>query len=71
MTVLTRDNTPLLEPDELMQIGFRADNTSGYSAAELEQLNHELAQQLHGLDKFSHDWWEVVTAFRDKLAHRP
>jgi hypothetical protein len=49
---------------------FRADNTDGYSDAERDALNNELAEKLAAIEPYSDDWYQVAKAFSDEVARR-
>lgn len=55
---------------QIETIGFTLENTEGYTRAELDVLNDELAARLAGIDETSPDFFEEVKAFRDEVSRR-
>lgn len=49
---------------------FTLENTTGYTAAELDALNDELADRLTGIDENSPEYIEEVKAFMDEVSRR-
>ena len=49
---------------------FTQQNTTGYSAEELDLLNAELADQLEGIDPNSPEGIEIEKYFADEVASR-
>ncbi len=55
---------------EIAEIGFRTDNTEGYSQGQLDALNTELAERIDGLDPFESEWYEAANAFVAEASRR-
>lgn len=53
------------------RIVFTTDNTTGYTQAELDALNAELAQRLSEIDPDDVEArWDAEKAFADEVSHR-
>ncbi|AFM24871.1 hypothetical protein [Desulfomonile tiedjei] len=46
-------------------IGFRSDNSDGYTQGQLDSLNCELFRKLEGLEPESDEWYEVAREFSE------
>lgn len=49
---------------------FTDENTTGYTAEELDVLNVELANRIAGIDENSPEYIEEVKAFMDEVSRR-
>ena len=51
-------------------MAFTQDNTVGYTDAQLEQFNLELADRLDGLDPDTDEYQQAESNFSDEVARR-
>ncbi len=60
----------MLNENELNEIGFRVDNTEGYSSSQLDDLNRELSERVNEIESFTDEWYLVAAWFADEIARR-
>ncbi len=60
----------MLSQNKLNEIGFRMDNTDGYSQGQLDSLNIELAERVVEFEPFSDEWHQAASWFSDEVARR-
>jgi hypothetical protein len=46
------------------------DNTTGYTQAELNAFNTELAERLTGIEPHTDEWYRIISRFTDEVAGR-
>lgn len=49
---------------------FTLDNTTGYTAEQLAELNDELAERLAGLEQGTYEYYQAEKAFQNEVAGR-
>lgn len=54
----------------VLEVGFRDDNTEGYTQAQLDTFNAELITRLEGIEPHSDEWYRVAKQFADEVAGR-
>jgi len=59
-----------MEQVYINKVGFRQDNTYGYTNDELSTLNVELEKYLSNLEPYSDEWYHAAKTFMDKVARR-
>ena len=59
-----------LSQNEINVVGFRQDNTQGYTQAKLDKFNEELAEELADYEPYSDMWYQMAKAFADSISHR-
>jgi hypothetical protein len=59
-----------LNEHHIRLIGFRQDNTDGYTQEQLDALNCELFRTLDGTEPESDEWFDVAKSFADTVNRR-